>query len=143
MFGPNGFYQYHHPQSHHDQQMYPGSMPMTCAPESYPQFEQHEWQQSYSQCWSSSLNVKHEPNNSSHAGSSSSSSGALSDASSIQDSDASRLTSSSLPGVEFDPSTRRFSVDELRPLPIMRKRRKVSTMKDKIFVHFLRQPYIT
>ena len=35
------------------------------------------------------------------------------------------LALATIPGVDFDPTRRQFFVDELRPQPIIRKRRKV------------------
>ena len=38
---------------------------------------------------------------------------------------AEELALATIPGANFDPSRRQFSLDELKPQPIIRKRRKV------------------
>ena len=39
---------------------------------------------------------------------------------------AEELALATVPGADFDPSNRQFSLDELRPQPIIRKRKKVN-----------------
>ena len=38
------------------------------------------------------------------------------------------LALATVPGLEFDPTERAFAPDELRPQPIIRKRKKVATV---------------
>ena len=38
---------------------------------------------------------------------------------------AEELALATIPGADFDPARRQFSMDELKPQPIIRKRRKV------------------
>ena len=41
------------------------------------------------------------------------------------------LALATVPGINFDPTTRSFSAEELRPQPIIKKRRKMITPEDK------------
>ena len=41
---------------------------------------------------------------------------------------AEELALATVPGADFDPTERQFSIDELRPQPIIRKRKKVRTL---------------
>ena len=56
---------------------------------------------------------------------------------------AEELALATVPGADFDPSNRHFSLDELRPQPIIRKRKKVNIwftamyeFFESIFLHF-------
>ena len=41
---------------------------------------------------------------------------------------AEELALATIPGADFDPSRRHFSADELRPQPIIKKRKKVNNL---------------
>ena len=45
------------------------------------------------------------------------------------------LALATVPGADFDPTMRHFSKDELRPQPIIRKRKKVMSYLSKIFLY--------
>ena len=42
---------------------------------------------------------------------------------------AEELALATIPGADFDPARRQFSMEELKPQPIIRKRRKVNMVK--------------
>ena len=42
---------------------------------------------------------------------------------------AEELALATIPGADFDPARRQFSMEELKPQPIIRKRRKVNLVK--------------
>ena len=49
---------------------------------------------------------------------------------------AEELALATIPGADFDPARRQFSLEELKPQPIIRKKRKVFICKISIFPWF-------
>ena len=49
---------------------------------------------------------------------------------------AEELALATVPGADFDPSNRHFSLDELRPQPIIRKRKKVNICFTEMYKHY-------
>ena len=49
---------------------------------------------------------------------------------------AEELALATIPGADFDPARRQFSLEELKPQPIIRKKRKVFIYKISIFPWF-------
>ena len=56
---------------------------------------------------------------------------------------AEELALATVPGADFDPSNRHFSLDELRPQPIIRKRKKVNICFTAMYEHYLLQYIVT
>ena len=47
------------------------------------------------------------------------------------------LALATIPGADFDPARRQFSLEELKPQPIIRKKRKVISIREFLNVQFL------